>query len=134
MKGTLFTAAALLLVTGLAQDSIVASRPLGDARTMAQRTDQGPGTKDQGPSPQAIVDRYCVTCHNGRTRAGGLALDALTVTDAHGEAQTWEKVVRKVRTGMMPPSGAPRPDRTTHRQTELRLFAGGADRRLDDVL
>ena len=63
--------------------------------------------------PQAVVDRYCVTCHNGRTRTGGLVLDTLKVTDAASDAQAWEKVVRKVRTGMMPPSGAPRPDRAT---------------------
>jgi hypothetical protein len=40
-------------------------------------------------------------------------LDTLPVANASGDAQTWEKVIRKVRTGMMPPSGAPRPDRTT---------------------
>ena len=113
MKGTIFTAAALLLVAGLAQDSIVASRPLDEARTMDQRTDQGPSTKDQGVPPQAIVDRYCVTCHNPRTRAGGFTLDALPVSSAEREPQAWEKVVRKLRTGMMPPSGAPRPDRAT---------------------
>ncbi len=133
MKATILAAAALLLVTGLAQDSIVASRPLDEARTMGQRTDDAPGTKDQEPrlttaatGPQAIVDRYCVTCHNGRTRAGGLALDALNVTDAHSEAQAWEKVVRKVRTGMMPPSGAPRPDRTT-----LDAFAAAVETTID---
>ncbi|HEU4691709.1 MAG TPA: DUF1592 domain-containing protein [Vicinamibacterales bacterium] len=125
MKGTIFAAAALLLVAGLAQDSIVASRasfsgpPLDpqrtqdQGRTRDQRTDQAPSTKDQGPTSQAVVDRYCVTCHNGRMRAGGLALDALSLPDAHREPETWEKVIRKVRTGMMPPSGAPRPDRAT---------------------
>jgi mono/diheme cytochrome c family protein len=102
MTRTIVIAAALLLVAGLSQDSMLASRP-----------DQGPGTKDQGPTAQVVLDRYCATCHNGRTRAGGLTLDALSVSDAHRDPQTWEKVVRKVRTGMMPPSGAPRPDRAT---------------------
>ena len=46
-------------------------------------------------------------------KAGGLVLDGRAVADASGEPQTWEKVVRKVRTGMMPPAGAPRPDRAT---------------------
>ena len=62
---------------------------------------------------QAVIDRYCVTCHNQRTKMGGLALDVLDLNAAGRESQTWEKVVRKVRTGMMPPSGAPRPDRPT---------------------
>ena len=62
---------------------------------------------------QATVDRYCATCHNPRVKAGGLALDALPVGNAAREPQTWEKVIRKLRTGMMPPSGAPRPDRAT---------------------
>ena len=88
MKRTIFAAAALLVVTGLAQDSIVANRTEGQGRTRDQRTDQAPSTKDQGLTSQAIVDRYCVTCHNPRVRAGGLELDALSVSDAHREPET----------------------------------------------
>ncbi len=60
-----------------------------------------------------VVDKYCVTCHNARLTTGGLALDGLDITQAGRQPQTWEKVVRKVRTGMMPPANAPRPDRAT---------------------
>ena len=63
--------------------------------------------------PQALVNRYCLTCHSDRTKAGGLSLAALDVSQAGAQAATWEKAVRKIRTGMMPPSGAPRPDRAT---------------------
>ena len=59
-------------------------------------------------------------------RAGGLALDGLDVAQAGREPQTWEKVVRKVRTGMMPPAGAPRPDRAT--LDRLRRGRGGRAR------
>jgi hypothetical protein len=62
---------------------------------------------------KAVIDRYCVTCHNQRAKIGGLALDVLDPGAAGRDPQSWEKVVRKVRTGMMPPSGAPRPDRAT---------------------
>jgi cytochrome c551/c552 len=62
---------------------------------------------------QAVVDRYCVTCHNNRLKTGNLTLEGLTVAAAGQQAQVWEKVVRKVRTGMMPPANAPRPDRAT---------------------
>jgi cytochrome c551/c552 len=62
---------------------------------------------------QAVVNRYCVTCHNNRLKTGGLALEGLTVAQAGQQPQVWEKVVRKVRTGMMPPANSPRPDRAT---------------------
>jgi Protein of unknown function (DUF1592)/Protein of unknown function (DUF1588)/Protein of unknown function (DUF1587)/Protein of unknown function (DUF1585)/Protein of unknown function (DUF1595)/Planctomycete cytochrome C len=68
------------------------------------------------PSPsssEALLKRYCITCHNGVMRRGNLLLDQLDVEQPAKDPQTWEKVVRKLRTGMMPPSGAPRPDRGT---------------------
>ena len=66
----------------------------------------------QRPAPvdRALLDRYCVTCHNGRLRTGGLALDDLDVTDVAAHAETLEKVVRKLRAGQMPPPGRPRPE------------------------
>ncbi|HZI80636.1 MAG TPA: DUF1592 domain-containing protein [Vicinamibacterales bacterium] len=60
---------------------------------------------------QAVVDRYCVSCHSNRLKTGGLVLEGLPVAQAGQQPQVWEKVVRKVRTGMMPPANAPRPDR-----------------------
>ena len=62
------------------------------------------------PAPRAVLQQYCVTCHNQRTRAGGLALDTLDMTQAGECADVWERVVRKLRTGAMPPAGRPRPD------------------------
>ena len=62
------------------------------------------------PAPRAIFDRYCVTCHNQRTKAGGLTLDALDVAHIADQPAIWESVVRKVRTRTMPPQGMPRPD------------------------
>src|SRR5690349_5974999 len=59
------------------------------------------------------LDRYCVTCHNQRLRTGGLTLDGLDVSKPGADAAIWEKVVRKVRTGAMPPAGMPRPDEGT---------------------
>ncbi len=59
---------------------------------------------------RALVNTYCVSCHNQRTKSAGLALDATELTDIPAHADVWEKVVRKVRAGMMPPPGMPRPD------------------------
>jgi cytochrome c551/c552 len=61
--------------------------------------------------PQALLNQYCVTCHNAKLKTGGLALDQLSLDRVGDNAETWEKVVRKVRAGLMPPAGARRPDR-----------------------
>ena len=61
-------------------------------------------------APQEIVDRYCVTCHNERTKAGGLVLAKLDLAAVPDNAEIWEKVVRKLGTRAMPPQGARRPD------------------------
>jgi hypothetical protein len=74
---------------------------------------QGSGAPVQpaAPEPRAVIDRYCVNCHNQRLRTAGLALDALDLTHVGEEAEVWEKVVRKIRTGAMPPLGRPRPEK-----------------------
>ena len=58
---------------------------------------------------QALIDRYCVTCHNQRLKTANLALDTLTLAHPEQDAVVWERAIRKLRAGMMPPPGAPRP-------------------------
>ena len=63
-------------------------------------------------SHRAVLDRYCVTCHNQNARtpaASPLELDRMDLAQVGSRAGVWEKVVRKLRTGTMPPLGAPRP-------------------------
>ena len=64
-----------------------------------------------GAERRALLDRYCVTCHNDRLRTGGLTLDAdaVDVSDVAAHAEVWEQVVRKLRAGAMPPRPRPRP-------------------------
>jgi mono/diheme cytochrome c family protein len=64
----------------------------------------------QPVAAQELVTQYCVTCHNARLKTGGLALDGLDLTRPSAHADVWEKVVRKVRAGVMPPQGVRRPD------------------------
>ena len=78
------------------------------------------------PSEQALVKQYCVTCHSARTRTGGLSLEGLDPAAAASHADVWEKVIMKVRGGMMPPVGMPRPDETT-----LQGFAASLEQRID---
>jgi len=66
---------------------------------------------------------YCETCHNDRLKTGGLSLQGLSID---GNAETWEKVIRKVRAGMMPPAGAKRPE-----QAALDAFAGSIETTID---
>src|SRR5678816_1413023 len=70
-----------------------------------------PSTPAAAAPPAALLTQYCVTCHNARAKAGGLTLDPAELTQIDRHAETWEKVIRKLQTGMMPPSGAPRPAR-----------------------
>jgi mono/diheme cytochrome c family protein len=68
------------------------------------------GPVTSAAAERALLDKYCVTCHNQRLQTAGLSLDKLDPASMHDHAETWEKVVRKLRAGMMPPSGMPRPD------------------------
>jgi hypothetical protein len=58
---------------------------------------------------RALLDKYCVTCHNDRAKTGGLTLQKVDVANIPANAETWEKVIRKLRVGAMPPSGMPKP-------------------------
>jgi len=62
---------------------------------------------------RSVVDKYCVTCHNQRLKTGGLTLDSPDLADVAAHPEVWEKVVRKIEAGMMPPAGVPRPDAAT---------------------
>src|ERR1700674_3978783 len=73
-------------------------------------------TSASNPSVSAqreFLNQYCVSCHNERAKTAGLLLDKMDLADIPAGAEVWEKVIRKVRIGMMPPQGMPRPDQTT---------------------
>src|SRR6266850_2353645 len=64
--------------------------------------------------PRAVIEKYCVTCHNERLKTAGLMLDKADIDHAGANAEVWEKVLRKLGTGEMPPPGRPRPDPATY--------------------
>lgn len=82
-------------------------------------------------SERQFVTQYCQGCHNGRLKTGGLSLEQMDPGQVSQSPEAWEKVVRKLRAGMMPPSGAPRPDRAAidafaaHIENSLDQFAVG---------
>jgi hypothetical protein len=62
---------------------------------------------------RALIDKYCVTCHSEKLKTGGLVLEKLDTTKVGDRAELWEKVVLKLRGGMMPPPALPRPDKAS---------------------
>src|SRR5688572_10592152 len=76
----------------------------------AQQGDRPPAGNAQAPSGQRqFLDRYCVTCHNERLKTAGLSLAQADVSKPEALPELWESVVRKVRTGVMPPPTAQKP-------------------------
>ena len=67
-----------------------------------------------GAPHRAILDRYCVTCHNQQARTAGLVLNTLDVEQVGEGAAVWEKVLRKLRSRAMPPAGMPRPQESDY--------------------
>jgi hypothetical protein len=82
--------------------------------------------RHSAPQHWQVVERYCLGCHNEVDVSGGLAFEGLDRTDVAADAAAWEAVVRKLRTGLMPPKGEPRPDRGV-----LDGMAEGLERELD---
>jgi len=83
----------------------------GHAGTAAAQRDST--NESTAAAHRAVIDRYCVTCHNQRSKipaANPLLLDTIDLGNVGAGAELWEKVVRKLRTGAMPPAGAPRPE------------------------
>lgn len=76
-----------------------------------------------------LLADYCLDCHNIEDWAGSLALDTLNYEQVAADAAVWEKVVRKLRAGMMPPAGEPRPS-----EAVLQVFVSSLENRLDRQL
>ena len=73
------------------------------------------GNTATAATERAVLDQYCVTCHNDRTRRANLSLEKLDLsTHVTENPQFWEKVIRKLRAGVMPPPGMRRPDLPTY--------------------
>ena len=97
-------------------------RPSGSARggviARPVATAQQPAAAPVAPAPdvakqRAVLDQYCVVCHNQKLKTANLLLDQLDLAHFADRPELGEKIVRKLRAGMMPPTGMPRPDPTT---------------------
>ena len=102
----LFVATPVAHAAGQAPEAAAPSRTAGTESTAA--------TTAEGAGYRAVLNRYCTTCHNDRLRTAGLTLESLDMVRVGGGAETWEKVIRKLRAREMPPPRRPRPDDPTY--------------------
>ena len=81
----------------------------------AAKTTSAPAPGSAG-AERALLDRYCVTCHNAKLKTANFSLQNLDLTTAGEHPEIWEQVIRKLRAGMMPPPGMPRPPLAQYEQ------------------
>ncbi|MBT8402723.1 MAG: DUF1592 domain-containing protein [Gemmatimonadetes bacterium] len=103
------------------------------------------GTGSAGPGPELgpgmvswrpvnpdqsneLIERYCTRCHNDRRLVGNFSLDEFDAASAHQQAEVAERMIRKLRAGMMPPPGARRPE-----ESELQGLAGQLEGTVDEA-
>jgi mono/diheme cytochrome c family protein len=86
---------------------------VSSVQTSARQTQPAPSPGTA--TARAVIDKYCITCHNQKLRTAGLELDRVDLTNSGPNAEVLEKVIAKLRAGSMPPPGMPRPDAATYR-------------------
>jgi hypothetical protein len=123
-----------VFLTGAAALAIAAATASNTVHTAgAGSAAAGQGSRPAQPaisnaaSAGALVTRYCAGCHNDRLKTGGLTLEASQLDKIDAHAETWEKVVQKLRAGVMPPAGAPRPDPSAYESLTV-WIEGALDR------
>ena len=113
----LFLFVGLLFVLGLSGQS---------RQTVAAQSAQ---TVASAMSDRALLDKYCVTCHNQRLKTADLMLDTLDISKVDANAELLERLVRKLRNGEMPPEGRPKPDAAV-----FETFLAGLEHSLDQAI
>src|SRR5262252_5428602 len=76
---------------------------------MSAQQSPAPAGPSRTSSPRQFLDHYCVTCHSERLKTGGLSLADVDLSKVGAQSELWEKVVRKLHTGVMPPPSVPQP-------------------------
>jgi len=104
LLGSMTAGAALLAFQQAAPSQQTASQQIGAA---AKGGNPASGATPQ--SARAMLNQYCVGCHNDKTRVANFSLEKADLAAAGDHPEIWEQVIRKLRAGMMPPPGMPRP-------------------------
>ena len=109
---TISLTALLILLAGLivsGQSTAQSGRSAAPAAASSK-----PAAPPSYEAPQAVLNDYCVECHNKTAKTANLAIDTLNIARVQDNVHEWEKIVRKLRAGMMPPAGQERPDNETY--------------------
>src|SRR5262249_20617377 len=113
MTRYVFAAGAVLWIASSVA-SFTQSRPEPAAPASPRAAAPSPARSSPAPATDVsahtkVVGQYCLGCHNQKAKAGGLALEGVDLSSPGANADVWEKVVLKLRGGLMPPGGMPRP-------------------------
>jgi len=108
-----FTASAYVRAIGFPEQSQSVAAPSPAAPQPAANA-PSPEPGSPAAAQRALLDRYCVTCHNRRLKTAGLTLDDMDVANVGANPVVWEKVVQKLHGRLMPPGGRPRPDESSY--------------------
>ena len=117
--GLLISLAALALLAAGAYIFLPASTDPSDSADIAAAHSADLAELDNA----ALVNQYCVVCHNETLKTGGLELDAIDANNIAANPDVWERVLRKLRANAMPPTGMPRPDAERFAQFEADIAA-----------
>ena len=109
MRGVIPITLWMVIILGMTFGAVPAAGP---QQRSARGVSRAPSTSLQASSERALLNQYCFSCHNQRLKTAGLTLDTLDVENIGAHAETWEKVVRKLRASAMPPVGLPRPEKS----------------------
>src|SRR5262245_9095101 len=109
---------------------IVIARLLSASSSVPARAAQNEARTSASPSQAQTIreftKQYCITCHNARLKTGNLVLESRDFDHPATDADVWEKVIRKVQVGMMPPAGVPQPD-AARRRALVDALSGALD-------
>jgi len=108
------------LIVGLLQaNALVAGAPPQAIKPAVSHV-----TAQDAAQVQGMVSKYCITCHNDRTKSGQVSLQNLDAATPQAKAEIWERVIRKLRSESMPPAGLPRPDKNMYHAAVAQLENG----------
>ncbi len=114
-------AGALILTAAVPSAGAAAVEPAAPAEPTPTPGPSAQGATAESVAPRAVLDRYCIACHNERLRTAGIALDTADASRPADAPELWERVVEKLRAESMPPPGRRRPDPATYRAVAAAL-------------
>src|SRR5919108_1556283 len=103
----LIVGSALMLLAAASGNLLADRAPEQTTATVAAAARPTPVAPASNIPQQALVQKYCASCHSNRTKTGGVSFEGLDPAQAFAHAEIWERALVKLRGGMMPPQGMP---------------------------